>query len=104
MEEKLTREEVLHVANLARIEIDEDEIAMYQVKLKQLLNEIEKINEVGDYDEDLLICPTANSCALRDDVVGEMLAPKEVLKNAPRERGARVAVPVVISEVGDMGA
>ena len=45
MEEKLTREEVLHVANLARIEIDEDEIAMYQVKLKQLLNEIEKIDK-----------------------------------------------------------
>ena len=104
MEEKLTREEVLHVANLARIEIDEEELAMYQVKLKQLLNEIEKINEVEDYDEDLLICPTDNSCALRDDVVGEMLDPKEVLKNAPRHSGNYFSVPVVISEVGDMGA
>ena len=46
MEDKLSREEVLHVAHLARIEIDEEELAMYQVKLKQLLNEIEKINEV----------------------------------------------------------
>lgn len=35
MEDKLSREEVLHVAHLARIEIDEEEIAMYQVKLKK---------------------------------------------------------------------
>ena len=42
MEDKLTKEEVMHVAKLARIEIDDDELAMYQVKLKQILNEIEK--------------------------------------------------------------
>ena len=38
MEDKLTKEEVMHVAKLARIEIDDDELAMYQVKLKQILN------------------------------------------------------------------
>ena len=46
MKEKLTKEEVLHVANLARIRVDEEEIEKYQVELKQLLNDVEKINEV----------------------------------------------------------
>ena len=46
MEEKLTREEVLHVAELARIKITEEEIERYQVQLKQLLNDVEKINDV----------------------------------------------------------
>ena len=55
MEDKLTKEEVMHVAKLARIEIDDDELAMYQVKLKQILNEIEKINEVKLYDDDTLV-------------------------------------------------
>ena len=50
MEDKLTKEEVMHVAKLARIEIDDDELAMYQVKLKQILNEIEKINEAIKFD------------------------------------------------------
>ena len=95
MEDKLSREEVLHVAHLARIEIDEEELAMYQVKLKQLLNEIEKINEVKVYDEDMLICPTENKCVLN---------PKEVLKNAPRHSGNYISVPVVISEKGGMSA
>ncbi|MDD5887961.1 MAG: Asp-tRNA(Asn)/Glu-tRNA(Gln) amidotransferase subunit GatC [bacterium] len=104
MEEKLSREEVLHVANLARIEIDEEEIAMYQVKLKQLLNEIEKVNEVKSYDEEMLICPTDNKCELREDIAGEMLAPKEALKNAPRSSGNYFQVPVVIGESGEAGA
>ena len=37
MEEKLSREEVLHVANLARIKLTEEEIEKYQVQLKKLL-------------------------------------------------------------------
>ena len=36
MEEKLSREEVLHVANLARIKLTEEEIEKYQVELKKL--------------------------------------------------------------------
>ena len=36
--EKLTREEVLHVAELARIKLSEEEIEKYQVELKKLLN------------------------------------------------------------------
>ena len=95
MEDKLTREEVLHVANLARIEIDEEELAMYQVKLKQLLNEIKA------YDEEMLICPTENKCELREDTTGEMLEPKVALKNAPRTSGNYFQVPVVIGESGE---
>ena len=45
MEDKLTKEEVMHVAKLARIEIDDDELAMYQVKLKQLLNDLNRLYE-----------------------------------------------------------
>lgn len=104
MEDKLTKEEVLHVANLARIEIDEDEIAMYQVKLKQILNEIEKINEIKVYDEDMLICPTDNKCFLREDIKGTMLDPKEVLKNVPRHNGNYISVPKVLGEKGGMSA
>ena len=46
MEEKLSREEVMHVANLARIKLTEKEIEKYQVELKKLLKDVEKINEV----------------------------------------------------------
>ena len=55
MEDKLSKEEVLHVADLARIEVSEEEIETYQIKLKELLNEVEKIESINDNDDTLYI-------------------------------------------------
>ena len=98
MDDRLSREEVLHVANLARIKITEEEIEKYQVDLKTLLNEVEKINEVEGYDEEILIANWHENARLREDEPGEMLSPKDVLKNAPKHSGNYIEVPVVISE------
>lgn len=98
MEEKLTREEVLHVADLARIKLTEKEIEKYQVELKKLLNDVEKINEVEGYDDDILIACWNDNTKLRKDEEGPMLDPKVVLENAPRHAGNYFEVPVVIGE------
>ena len=95
--EKLTREEVLHVAELARIKLSEEEIEKYQFELKKLLNDVEKINEVKGYDDEILISCWEENTKLRKDEKGEMLNPKEVLENVPRHSGNYIAVPVVIS-------
>ena len=98
MEDKLSREEVLHVAELARISLTEEEIKKYQVELKKLLNEVEKINEVKGYDDEILIANWDSNTELRKDTAGDMLNPKEVLENAPRHAGNYIEVPVVISD------
>lgn len=98
MEEKLTREEVLHVANLARIKLTEEEIEKYQVELKKLLKDVEKINEVQGYDDDILIACWDQNTECRKDEEGEMLDPKQVVENAPRHAGNYIEVPVVIGE------
>ncbi len=98
MKEKLSKEEVLHVADLARISLTEEEISKYQIELKELLNDVEKINEVKGYDDDILIACWENNTELRKDEAGEMLDPKEVVNNAPRHSGNYIEVPVVISE------
>ena len=98
MEDKLSREEVLHVANLARIKLTEEEIKKYQVELKKLLKDVEKINEVKGYDEDILIACWDNNTELREDTEGEMLDPKLVVENAPHHAGNYIEVPVVIGE------
>ena len=100
MENKLTKEEVLHVAKLARIKIDEDEILKYQIELKKLLDDVDKIKDVENYDTDKLIAPWQKDAILREDVENEMLDAKEVLKNAPKHSGYYIEVPIVISEEG----
>lgn len=98
MEERLTKEEVLRVAHLARIKVDEKEIEKYQIELKKLLNDVDKIKEVTDCDEEQMIAPWSKNSILREDEPGEMLNPKEILKNVPRHSGNYVEVPIVISE------
>lgn len=100
MENKLTKEEVLHVAKLARIKIDKDEILKYQIELKKLLDDVDKIKDVENYDTDKLIAPWQKDAILREDVENEMLDAKEVLKNAPKHSGNYIEVPIVISEEG----
>ena len=95
--DKLTREEIIHDAELARIKLTEEEIEKYRVQLKQLLNDVEKINNVKGYDDEILIACWEENTKLRKDESGEMLNPKEVIENAPRHSGNYIAVPVVIS-------
>lgn len=98
MNDKLTREEVLHVARLARIELNEQEIEKYQVQLKTLLNDVDKIKEVALQNEDRLITPVEHTTELREDVAGSMLDPEEIMKNVPMSNGNFVEVPVMINE------
>ena len=98
MSDVLTKKEVLHVAELARIKLTEKEVEKYQVELKKLLNEVEKINDVEGYDDEILIANWDSNAELRKDIAGDMLNPKEVLENAPRHAGNYIEVPVVISD------
>ena len=98
MENKLTREEVLHVAHLARIGLSEEDIIKYQVQLKQLLDDVDKIKNIENHDEDILIAPVEHLSAMREDVVGDMLPVSDIMKNAPRSSDNYVEVPVMISE------
>ena len=98
MKDRLTKEEVLHVANLARISLTEEEVEKYQVQLKKLLDDVEKVNQVEGYDDDIMIASWSENTTLRKDEKGEMLNPKEVVENAPRHSGNYIEVPVVISD------
>lgn len=98
--DKLSKEEVLHVAKLARIRLTKEEIEKYQVELKKLLNDVEKINDVKGYDDEMLIATWEENAKLREDKPGEMLDPKEVLENAPHHSGNYISVPVVINNGG----
>lgn len=82
--DKLTKEEVLHVAKLARLKLNEDEIESYSIKLKGILNEIEKINDI-DIDEEtpIMISSVEDECKLRDKNLETNEYKDEMLKNAP---------------------
>ena len=96
--EMLEKEEVLHVAHLAQIEVTEEEIKNYQIELKQLLDEVEKINEIKCDEEELLITPIEHHSSLRKDENARVISFEDIRKNAPKTVGNFVEVPVMINE------
>ena len=98
MSDCLTKEEVLHVARLARIEVTEEEVERYRYQLKTLMDDVEKIKDVKLKTEEGLIAPTDEYATLREDVAGDMLDPEEIMKNVPESNGNFVEVPVMIDE------
>lgn len=98
MQSMLSKKEVEHVAKLAKIKINNQELEKYQIELKKLLDDVQKIHDVKGYDDDFLITPTNEVCILRKDQKEDMLTPEEVLKNVPCHNGNYIEVPVVINE------
>lgn len=92
---ELTKEEVLHVAHLARINVCDEDIEKYKVQLKQILNEIERINEVN-VEEDILISPTLNKNVYREDIgINEEF---DILKNAPKKSGNYIEIKRFVND------
>lgn len=95
---KLTKEEVLHVANLAKINISEEEVEKYRVELKKLIDDIDKIKEVNNYDDDFMFSPvTHNAIPVKDEPV-DGLSTCEIMVNVPKVNGNFVEVPVMLNE------
>lgn len=84
---KLTREEVLHIASLARIALSEEEINLLREQLSNILANFEALQEVDTNG----VPPTAQSVDLhsvmRSDEVFPSLSPDDTLSNAPRREG-----------------
>ena len=92
----LTREEVLHVADLARINIEEDEIDKYQKQLNDILNEMQRINEVDIKNEEILISPTLNKNVYREDIgITDNI---DISKNAPKTNGNYIEIRRIVND------
>jgi aspartyl-tRNA(Asn)/glutamyl-tRNA(Gln) amidotransferase subunit C len=93
---KLSREEVLHIARLARLGLTEAEITRLSEQLSSILENFEVLQQVDTTD----IPPTAQSVALqnimREDKIAPSLPPDDILANAPRREGDCFRVRAVL--------
>jgi aspartyl-tRNA(Asn)/glutamyl-tRNA(Gln) amidotransferase subunit C len=93
---KVSREEVLHIARLARVSLAEDEITRLSEQLSNLLDNFEVLQQVDTEG----VPPTAQSVTLqsvmREDEIAPSLPPDEILANAPRREGDCFRVRAVL--------
>jgi aspartyl-tRNA(Asn)/glutamyl-tRNA(Gln) amidotransferase subunit C len=95
---KISKEDVLKVAELARLEFGEAELEKFTEQMGDILTYIERLNELDTANVE----PTSHvldiPAPLRDDVVVEWLHTGEALENAPEEEDGFFVVPRVIED------
>ncbi|MFT4041064.1 MAG: Asp-tRNA(Asn)/Glu-tRNA(Gln) amidotransferase subunit GatC [Thermomicrobiales bacterium] len=100
----LSRDDVEHVAALARLGLTEDELARMQDQLSSILGHIAALEAL----DTAAIPPTAQvitlSNVLRDDVVAPSLPREAVLANAPRQAHGFFEVHAVLGGGGEESA
>lgn len=97
--EKLSNKEVIHVANLARLNVGDFEMDKYRQQLTDILSEIEKIVTVSiKEDNGVMIAPTNNHNVYKEDSEGPMLTKEEIFKNTTNNNGVYIVVPKVIND------
>jgi aspartyl-tRNA(Asn)/glutamyl-tRNA(Gln) amidotransferase subunit C len=79
----ITREEVLHVAKLARLELSDDEVTRFQEQLSAILEAVSKVSELDLSDVPPTSHPLEIANAWDDDEVRPSLTLDEVFANAP---------------------
>lgn len=93
----VTKKEVEHIANLARLRFDEKELENFTGQLNQIIAYIDKLNELDTDDVEPLSHPIEKTNVFRNDELKESVATSEALKNAPDCDEHFFKVPKVIS-------
>ncbi len=94
----LSREEVLHVAALARLELSEEEIATFTRQLSEILDYVEQLAEVDLGDVAPTLHVSKDALPLRADEPVPSLAPEDALANAPDQHQDYFRVPKVLDQ------
>ena len=93
---KITKDEVLYVADLARLDLDEASIDKFAGQIGKILDYVDKLNEIDTEG----IRPTSHAISLtnafREDEQKEHLERDRALANAPEKEDGNFIVPKVV--------
>ena len=92
------RDDVARLADLARIQLTEEEIARFAGEFDSIMDAVASVSEVASEDVPATSHPIAMTNVFREDVVTETLTQDEALAGAPDAQDGRFAVPQILGE------
>lgn len=93
---EVSKEEILHIANLAQLNLKDDEIDKYILNLQEILNFANIVNNAPVEDLDITIGANEAKNVFRKDEVKVFEDNKALFANAPSEEGNMFKIPKVI--------
>ncbi len=92
----VTLKDVEHIAELARLKFSKDELENFTHQLNQILEYMEKLNELDTKNIKPLSHPIEGNNIFREDELKPSISREEALKNAPDSDDEFFKVPKVI--------
>lgn len=93
---RISKDQVKHVAHLARLAITEEEAERFTSQLDQIISFAEQLNELDTENVE----PTSHVLdmknVMREDIPQKGLPVEEVLKNAPDSKDGQIRVPSIL--------
>ncbi|KAA2253511.1 Asp-tRNA(Asn)/Glu-tRNA(Gln) amidotransferase subunit GatC [Solihabitans fulvus] len=94
----ISRDEVAHLARLARLAVTEDELDLFAGQLDVILQAVARVGELATSD----VPPTSHAVPLtnvfREDVLRPGLRQQQALAGAPAAEAGRFRVPRILGE------
>ena len=94
---KVSKEEILHIANLADLNLEENEIDNYLKNLEEILNFADIVNNAPVENLDITIGANEAKNVFRKDEVEVFEDNKSLLENAPSKEQNMFKIPKVIN-------
>jgi len=90
--------DVRYVANLARLELSDEEIAIFQPQLEKILGHVATLTALNVDGVEATSYSAAIFGRMRDDIPHESLSSEAVLQNAPDQAQGQIRVPKVVAD------
>ena len=93
---QVSKEEILHIAKLAALNIKDEEVEEYRKNLQDILNFAEIVNKVDTEGVSETIGSTDNVNVFREDEIKDFKDKDLLLANAPEKQNNMFNIPKVI--------
>lgn len=93
---KISKEEILHIANLADLELEENEIEKYMLHLQDILNFANIVNNAPVENLDITIGANEKKNVFRRDEIKVFEDSEALLQNAPSKEQNMFKIPKVL--------
>ena len=94
----INRDDVAHLAQLAHIEMSDEELDRMAVELAVIVDSVKSVSEAAGADVPTTSHPIPLTNVMREDVVGHVLTVEEALSGAPDSADGRFKVPAILEE------
>ena len=94
----ISREEVEHIAKLARLQLTEEEKKRFQVELGKILEYFDQLKKLDTEKVPPMTHAVPIENVLREDQVKPSLPAEEALQNAPEKKDSYFQVPKVVGQ------